>query len=384
MRSSWKPSGRSGPTARCTLTFAGARATTASAARRASRRHRVGRGEPGEVGHRQLLAPGRSGRCRRRAAAPRPPPGCPPSGRARRAAPCGGWRRRRRSTAKVAAAVARRRRPADQGDQPRVDVRLRPEDPPADRAGPADLAVPGGLHRGDAVGAAARAARPAARPPPPAPGPARGPASGSSSSRCQQHRDGDVVRQVGDQRGRRRPGQLGDAQRVGLDDREPVGQVRGAGGHGRAAAGRPAADRSRRRPRARPPAAARGSASRGPGRPRGRRRRAAGPAVRTIRRIVLASCRKFCPSVFVGRRSSCWASSRIAAGPSSPSGCSGRAQGRPSSARTRPGAAVRPLAGAGALSSARAVCCSRLGCVRQSPAPPTRCHVPAENWYSPP
>ena len=56
MRSSWKPSGRSGPTARCTLTLAGARAVTASAGGHGC--HRLGGRQPGEVGHRQLLAAG--------------------------------------------------------------------------------------------------------------------------------------------------------------------------------------------------------------------------------------------------------------------------------------------------------------------------------------
>ena len=39
----------------------------------------------------------------------------------------------------------------------------------------------------------------------------------------QQHRHGDVVGEVRDQRGWRRPRQLGDSHRVGLDDLEPVG-----------------------------------------------------------------------------------------------------------------------------------------------------------------
>src|SRR4051812_16100692 len=80
------------------------------------------------------------------------------------------------------------------------------------------------------------------------------------------------------------------------------------------------------------------------------------PAVRTIRLMVLASCRKFCPSVFVGRSSSCWASSRMAAGPSRPvrngpaagARCalaSGGGQRGPSSVE-QVGAAA-PLAGAG-------------------------------------
>ena len=56
------------------------------------------------------------------------------------------------TTAKVARRSPGGRRPPDQGDQPGVDVRLGPEDPPADGAGPAHLAVPGGLDRGDAVG----------------------------------------------------------------------------------------------------------------------------------------------------------------------------------------------------------------------------------------
>ena len=40
-------------------------------------------------------------------------------------------------------------------DQPGVDVGLGPEHPPADVAGAAGGAVPGGLHRRDAVGGAA-------------------------------------------------------------------------------------------------------------------------------------------------------------------------------------------------------------------------------------
>ena len=55
--------------------------------------------------------------------------------------------------------VARRRRAADERDEPGVDVRLGPEDLAAHRPGPADLAVPGGLHRRDAVGGAAGRSR---------------------------------------------------------------------------------------------------------------------------------------------------------------------------------------------------------------------------------
>src|SRR3712207_5869336 len=61
--------------------------------------------------------------------------------------------------------------------------------------------------------------------------------------------------------------------------------------------------------------------------------------------MVLASCRKFCPRVFVGRRSSCWARSRMAAGPSSPSVCSGVLRGIRSVEQA--GSAVRPLSRTG-------------------------------------
>src|SRR4051794_10363694 len=61
--------------------------------------------------------------------------------------------------------------------------------------------------------------------------------------------------------------------------------------------------------------------------------------------MVLASCRKFCPSVLVGRRSSCWASSRMAAGPSSPSDCSGGVLSR--TLLVEQVAAAAPLPGAG-------------------------------------
>ena len=48
-----------------------------------------------------------------------------------------------------------------------------------------------------------------------------------------QHRHRDVVGQVGDQGRGRRPGKLGDAERVGCDDLEPVDGVRRPLGDGR-------------------------------------------------------------------------------------------------------------------------------------------------------
>ena len=351
MRSSWKPSGRSGPTARCTLTFAGARAATASARCSAvtappGRSRRAGRSRSPTAARR-----GWPGRCRRPAAAPRPPRGCPPSGRARRAGPCGAWRRRRRRRRRWPARSPGGRRPPDQGDQAGVDVRLGPEHLAADAAGPAHLAVPGGLHRRDAVRrAAGRRGQPL------------GDLGLHQDQRAVQRRA--AARAGAAAPGRRRcragwrpapsaagPGSSWMRSASASTTVEPVGQVGPARGHrARQQLGQPRVDldgdHARRRPAAGP-----GSASPGRDRPRGRRRRAAGPAVRTIRRIVLASCRKFCPSVLVGRRSSCWASSRMAAGPSSPSDCSG---GVLSGDRSEVPAAVRPLAGTGALCRAAA------------------------------
>ena len=61
-----------------------------------------------------------------------------------------------------------------------------------------------------------------------------------------QDRHRDVVRQVGDQRGGRRPGKLGDPQGVGGHDLEPVGDVGGAVGHGgRQPGGEPLVDLDR-------------------------------------------------------------------------------------------------------------------------------------------
>ncbi len=106
-----------------------------------------------------------------------------------------------------------RRVPVLPGDQTGVDVGGRPEDRPADGAGPPDLGEPGRLHRRHAVGARARRRRQ----------PVRDlglhhhqPVTQrrQQGHQVQQHRHGDVVGQVGHQRGRRRdPGTSGPAGR---------------------------------------------------------------------------------------------------------------------------------------------------------------------------
>ena len=124
-------------------------------------------------------------------------------------------------------------------DQPGVDVGRRPEDVAADRARPADVGVPGGLDRGHAVRPRAGAGgepvgdlglhhhQPALQ------------RRGSASSKVQQHRHGDVVGQVGDQRGRRRAGQRRARQRVGA--RRPSSRSRSAGACAATVAGSAAA-----------------------------------------------------------------------------------------------------------------------------------------------
>lgn len=113
---------------------------------------------------------------------------------------------------------------ADEGDQSGVDVGGGPEDVAADGAGPLDLGVPVGLHRRHAVDLVAGAG-----------GEPVGDLGldhdqgavdgGERREHVQQHRHGDVVREVGDQRGGRGAGQLGDVHRVTVHQREAVGAV---------------------------------------------------------------------------------------------------------------------------------------------------------------
>ena len=268
-----------------------------------------------------------------------------------------------------------------QRDQAGVDVGLGPEDPPSDVAGPADLAVPGGLDRGDAVGRAPgrrrqplgdlglhehqravqrRAAAPAGAA---APGrrccragwpPAPSAAGRAAPGRAARRRSTTVSRSA-------RSG-----RRSATVTRQQVGQPRvDLDG-----------DRRGRRPGSSPRVS---EPSPGPtSRTTSSGRRS---AVRTIRRIVLASCRKFCPSVLVGRSSSCWASSRIAAGPSSPSDCSGgvlrlgpisRTGGEPQPHWPAPAAVVQHLRPGGLLVRAR----RRSGCRSRRRS----AQVLSENW----
>ena len=118
-----------------------------------------------------------------------------------------------------------RRVAAGPGDESRVDVGGRPEDVATDRAGTAYVREPRRLHAGHAVGL-----RPGRRGEPVGdlglhhhqPALQRR----QQGQQVDQHRDRDVVGQVGDQRGRRRTGDLLDAHRVGQHDLEAVGVVR--------------------------------------------------------------------------------------------------------------------------------------------------------------
>ena len=186
-------------------------------------------GQPGELLDVERLAAGLRVDPRRPAAPPRRPRPTRPSRRARPAASCGAARTRRRPRRRprpgrpwwpAAAGGSRRTRPESTfgaGQKTRA----------ADRAGPAHVGVPGGLHRRHAVRPASRAARRAGRRPRPAPSPARVAASAGGRAVCSSDRHGDVVRQVRDQRGRRRAGQLGEPQRVAVTTVEPAGVRRG-------------------------------------------------------------------------------------------------------------------------------------------------------------
>ena len=131
----------------------------------------------------------------------------------------------------LAGGVDGRRVAVRPGHQPGVDVGHRPEHVAADRPGPSDVREPGGLDRGHAVGA-----RPGGS------GQPVGdlglhhdqavPQRGQQPHQVQEDRHGDVVGQVGDQRGGRRPRDLGDPQGVGLDDLAARGLVGGVGRDG--------------------------------------------------------------------------------------------------------------------------------------------------------
>jgi len=107
------------------------------------------------------------------------------------------------------------------GDQAGVDVGRRPEHVASDGAGPAYVGVPGRLDRRHAVhlGAGGRGQpvgylglhhhQPV-------------PQRGQQRHQVEEHRDGDVVGQVGNQGGRRRPGHRLDPQRVRQHDLEVV------------------------------------------------------------------------------------------------------------------------------------------------------------------
>ena len=278
--------------------------------------------------------------------------------------------------------VAGRGRPADQRDQPGVDVRLGPEDPPADGAGPAHLAVPGGLDRGDAVGVGAGAGR--------QPLGDLGldqdqrPVEGREElEQGQQHRHGDVVRQVGDQRRRRRAGQLGQPERVGLHDREPVGEVRGAGGHRHRQLGGQARidlDGDHARGGRQQPEGQRAEA--GPDLEddvvRAQLRGAHDPPDRVgVVQEVLAEALRRPQLELLGQLADRGRAQQ-------PVGLVGRSAQREGSAE-QAGPAVRPLPGAGAC--CRAICaravCSSAEAAAGSPVPPTDAHVRGENWYMP-
>ena len=210
MRSSWKPSGRSGPTAEVHVDLRrrpggdGVRRRSTPVTARPARSRPAGRSRSPTAARR-----GWPGRCRPPAAATSAAAGLPAHRASAARRPLRRMAKAASTTAKVAA-----RSPGGGGRRTRA---TRPESTLGsgqntrrpDVAGPADLAVPGGLDRGHAVGRAAgrrgqpvghlglhQDQRPVQR--------------GQQLQQVQQHRDGDVVGQVGDQRGRRRPGQLGD------------------------------------------------------------------------------------------------------------------------------------------------------------------------------
>ena len=120
----------------------------------------------------------------------------------------------------------------------------------------------------------------------------------------QQHRDRDVVRQVRDQRGGRRRTRRRsagrDLQRVGGDDREPVGERRArARRPSRAAARRAARSISTATTAATAGSSARVSEPR-PGPTSSTTSSAPTSAARTMRRTVFGSMTKFCPRCLVG------------------------------------------------------------------------------------
>ena len=293
------------------MTFADARAVTRSYVRRALRAAqgrgcgpRLSTGRSGAAASRANVrrrpAPrrGRAGRCRpprsRRSASRRRP--AQPASAARRV--LRRWAKAASTTAKIGAPVAGRRLAAGEGDQRAVDVRRRPEDGAADRAGPADVGVPGGLHRRHAVGPAAGRARRAGRRPPPAPSPGRcaataaAPAASAAPAR-RRCRAGS----------RRTPSAAGRARRSarGRPAARPRGRRRAAGRRrwpgSSAASTRVDLDRDDAPGHAR---AARGSASPSPGPTSTTTSSGRTPAVRTILRTVFGSMTKFCPSVLVG------------------------------------------------------------------------------------
>ena len=145
--------------------------------------------------------------------------------------------------------------------------------PPAAPSRPgATVGVPGAPSPTARRTCGSRAGRPAGRRPRPAPSPARA-AAWAALQQVQQHRHRDVVRQVRDQRGRRRVRQRGPAaaRRRPARSSRPARSGRARGDRPRQRR-RPAPGRSRPRSPARPRRAARGSASRARARPRARRR----------------------------------------------------------------------------------------------------------------
>ena len=131
----------------------------------------------------------------------------------------------------------------------------------------------------------------------------------------QQHRHGDVVGQVRDQRGGRRARDVGDPQRVGLDHLEAVRLVRGVRRDGGGQRARPAPGRPRP-PRPGPPVSSSARVSEPRPGPTSRTTSSAPtPEARTIRRTVLGSMTKFWPRCLVGRSPSSSASRRTSAGP---------------------------------------------------------------------
>ena len=133
------------------------------------------------------------------------------------------WAKAASTTAKTCSRVdlGRRRVASGPGDQTGVDVGGRPEHVATDRSGPAYVGEPRGLDRRDAVdlragrrGQPVRDLRLHHHQPPLE--------RGQQRQQVQQHRDRDVVGQVGDERGGRRTGDGGDPQRVGRHHLEAV------------------------------------------------------------------------------------------------------------------------------------------------------------------